>query len=150
MTLIMLMSADQLSAQISCICVICVQFYKYLIPMKNKNFATQVLASILLLLSLISYGQKTDKVKTIEIKTSIQCELCEERIMANLPFEKGIKDIHVDIPTKIVTVTYRPDKTDPEKIRLAISEIGYDADDVPADPVAYEKLPECCKKGGHD
>lgn len=118
--------------------------------MKNKIFATQVLTGMLLILSLTTYSQKNEKEKTIGIKTSIQCEMCEERIMANLPFEKGIKDIQVDVDTKIVTVTYKPDKTDPGKIRTAISKIGYDADDVPADPVAYAKLPECCKKGGHD
>jgi hypothetical protein len=26
--------------------------------------------------------------------------------MGNLPFEKGIKDIKVDLPTKVFTVTY--------------------------------------------
>jgi len=49
----------------------------------------------------------------------------------------------------VLTVEYKLGKTSPEKIRTAVSKIGYDADDVVADPKAYEKLPECCKKDGH-
>jgi hypothetical protein len=43
-------------------------------------------------------------------------------------------------------VTYKKSKTSPEKIRKAISKVGYDADDVTADPKAYSKLDACCKK----
>jgi len=60
--------------------------------------------------------------------------------------EKGIKYVELDDETKIVTVEYRTAKTNPDEIRKAISKIGYDADDVEADPIAYEKLPACCKK----
>jgi hypothetical protein len=31
-------------------------------------------------------------------------------------------------------------------IQIAISKLGYDADSIPADPKAYEKLNACCKK----
>jgi hypothetical protein len=43
-------------------------------------------------------------------------------------------------------VTYNKGKTSPEKIRKAISKVGYDADNVTADPKAYSKLDACCKK----
>jgi hypothetical protein len=40
-----------------------------------------------------------------------------------------------------------------ETIRTDIANAGYDADDVTANPEAYQKLPTCCKKtedgGGH-
>jgi hypothetical protein len=45
-----------------------------------------------------------------------------------------------------ITVYYNSKKTDLDKIRKAISQLGYDADDVKADPAAYEKLDGCCKK----
>ncbi len=44
-----------------------------------------------------------------------------------------------------ITVVYNPLKATPEKIETAISKMGYDADEIKADPVAYEKLDECCK-----
>jgi len=90
--------------------------------------------------------EKPKKTETIEIQTSAVCGMCEERIENDLKFEKGIKYVELDDETKIVTVEYRTAKTNPDEIRKAISKIGYDADDVEADPIAYEKLPACCKK----
>ena len=86
------------------------------------------------------------KFETIKIKTSSQCGECKERIEEALAFEKGVKTAELDVKTKIVTVTYKKNKTSPEKIRKAISKVGYDADDVAADPKAYSKLDACCKK----
>ena len=43
-------------------------------------------------------------------------------------------------------VTYKPSKTTPDKIRKAISDAGYDADDVTAEETAYKRLPKACKK----
>lgn len=110
---------------------------------------------LLISFSLSGLSQETEKkkgkeIKEIEIKTSSQCEDCKVRIEKNMAFEKGVKFVELDVETKIVTIKYREDKTSPEQLRKAISKIGYDADDVEADPVAYEKLPRCCQKGGHD
>lgn len=103
---------------------------------------------ILLWIMLLSAGLYAEdgKFETIKIKTSSQCEECKERIEEALAFEKGVKTAELDVETKIVTVTYKKSKTSPEKIRKAISKVGYDADNVPADPKAYSKLDACCKK----
>jgi hypothetical protein len=47
-------------------------------------------------------------------------------------------------------VVYKKDKTNPNALRKALAAIGYDADDVAANEKSYKKLPDCCKKGGHD
>jgi mercuric ion binding protein len=91
--------------------------------------------------------EKKSNTEEVKIQTSAVCGMCKERIEHDLSFEKGIKSVSLDNETKIVTVGYNPSKTNPDKIRLAISKIGYDADTVKADPIAYEKLPACCKKG---
>ena len=44
-----------------------------------------------------------------------------------------------------ITVFFNAKKTDLPAIRTAISQLGYDADDVKADPKAYEALDGCCK-----
>lgn len=102
-----------------------------------------------------TFAQQTEKelqkgVAEIKIQTSAQCGECKERIEKNMAFEKGVKDVDLDLETKILTLHYKTAKTDPKKLRKAVSEIGYDADDVEADPEAYAKLPACCQKGGHD
>ncbi len=104
--------------------------------------------SIYLLMLFLTAGVSAadGKFETIKIKTSSQCGECKEIIEEALAFEKGVKTAELDLETKIVTVTYKKSKTSPEKIRKAISKVGYDADEVAADPKAYSKLDACCKK----
>lgn len=84
--------------------------------------------------------------QTVKIKTSSVCETCKATLEKSMAFEKGVKEATLDIPSKILTVTYDSRKTTPEKIRIAVSKTGYDADDIPADKKAYENLEACCKK----
>jgi periplasmic mercuric ion binding protein len=89
---------------------------------------------------------QTSSVKTINILTSIQCEMCKEKVGEALVFEKGIKSFDINLETKTVTATFNTKKTSPEQIKKAITNVGYDADEIAADSVAYAKLPSCCKK----
>ncbi len=82
---------------------------------------------------------------TVRIQTSAICEQCKDRIENDLAFEKGIKSSKLDLKTKVVTVVYHTKKTDPQKIREAVTRIGYDADTLKADEKSYRKLPDCCK-----
>jgi mercuric ion binding protein len=93
-----------------------------------------------------SVAMAQSKLDSIKIRTSAQCDMCKERIEETLAFERGVKNSELDIETKIITVYYKSSRTNPEKIRKAITEVGYDADDMPADQKAYQKLPACCKK----
>jgi len=90
---------------------------------------------------------KPKKVETVQIQTSAVCEMCRELIIdKNLAFEKGLKFAEMDVETGVLTVRYRNDRTSLEHIRNTISDLGYSADSVKADPVAYENLHFCCKK----
>jgi len=93
-------------------------------------------------------GQKND-LEEIKIKTSAVCEMCKKTIEDGLYTQKGIVSAVLDVPTKIVTVKYRSAKTNPEAIRTYISSLGYNADDVPANETAHDKLPGCCQKGSN-
>lgn len=105
---------------------------------------------ILLLISTsVVFSQEVKKIETIEIKTSAQCDQCKERIEKAMAYEKGVKKSNLDVETAVLTVEYSPKKTSPEKIKKTVSDVGYDADEVLANPDAYQKLPTCCKKGGH-
>ena len=100
-----------------------------------------------MVMTTVTIKAQTEKMAEIKIKTSAICNMCKETIEKALAFEKGVKRSDLDVASKVVTVTYNPEKTTPEKIRLAISKAGYDADDVLADAKAYKKLDSCCKKG---
>jgi len=95
----------------------------------------------------ISAQEKKKNYEEVNIQTSAICGMCEERIESNIAFEKGVKKVELNDETKIVTVGFDPRKTDADKLRTAISKLGYDADDVAADQEAHDKLPKCCQKG---
>jgi copper chaperone CopZ len=90
----------------------------------------------------------SDTPQTVKIKTSAICKMCKARIERQLGYTKGVTDASLDLKDKVVTVSYNPQKTDVAKLKQAINEVGYDADQLPADPKGYAKLPSCCKKGG--
>jgi periplasmic mercuric ion binding protein len=121
--------------------------------MKTTMKSVLAIFALLFFISFTASAQdsiSSGKTAVIKIQTSAVCGSCKTRIEKNMAFEKGVTDVVLDLDTKIVTITYRPTKTSPDKLRLALSKIGYDADNVLADPTAYEKLPPCCKKGGMD
>lgn len=85
----------------------------------------------------------------IYIQTTAQCQECKEIIEKALINEKGVRFAELDIKTKKAKVIYNPKKTTPEQLRIVISKVGYDADEIPADPEAVKRLSPCCTKDGH-
>ncbi|WP_445711051.1 heavy-metal-associated domain-containing protein [Flavobacterium sp.] len=74
-----------------------------------------------------------------------KCETCGEKFKVEMLNIKGVKMYELDDKAMTFTVYYNSKKTDLQSIREAISKMGYDADDVKADPEAYENLDGCCK-----
>jgi mercuric ion binding protein len=112
-----------------------------------KNF---IITLSLISLSLGTWAQQKDSskdgIQTIQIKTSAVCDMCKETLEKAMAYEKGVKESDLDVDSKILTVKYDPKKTSPEKIKLAITKVGYDADEMKADAKAYDNLDGCCKK----
>jgi periplasmic mercuric ion binding protein len=87
-----------------------------------------------------------NNIQTIVIKTSAVCEMCKDRIEKAMAYEKGVKSSSLVVDTKLLTVTFDTRKTSIDKIKKSVSQAGYDADEILADPKAYENLDACCKK----
>ena len=85
--------------------------------------------------------------QTAKIKTpTIGCDDCKTRIETYLKRYDGVTSVQVNWHQKITTVKYLTDRTNIEEIKTAISNCGYDADDIPAFEEAYKRLPKTCKK----
>jgi mercuric ion binding protein len=108
-----------------------------------KKIISAIVVSVLLLSSTAFAQKNTEELK---IATSAQCGQCKTRIETAMAYEKGVVKSDLDVESKVLTVTYKPSKTTPDKIRKALNEIGYDADNTMANVEAYSKLPGCCKK----
>ena len=117
-------------------------------PKIMKNLI--ILASIILITFNCNSlkAQKSTNRDTLTIKTSTECNMCKERVEKEMAYTKGVVSSSLNVEKAILTVIYKANKTTPENIRVAISNLGYDADSIKADKTAHDKLPYCCQKGG--
>lgn len=103
-----------------------------------KKIVILVIA-VLIYSSIKTYAQESaadSKLEEVKIKASITCNYCKEKIEKNIAFEKGVKDLSVDMETKVVTIKYNKEKTNPEKLVAAIKKLDLDA----------EVVKSCCSK----
>ena len=111
-----------------------------------KHMILSLLA--LLFIGAVSAQEKTSGKQTVIIKTSAECGQCKERIEEKLNYMKGISFAELNYETRELTVKFNASKITLDEIRKAVSELGYDADEVKANPEAQAKLPMCCQPGG--
>ena len=79
----------------------------------------------------------------IGIKTSVICE-CHGNLITKLNYTKGVVYAELDLETQIVTVKYKTNSISDYQIRQIISKIGYHADDIKRNELAFKNLPACC------
>jgi len=90
--------------------------------------------------------KKEKNLETIEIQTSAVCGQCKDRLEHDMAFEKGVKFVELNDETKVLTIKFKKGKNTKENLKKAVTKIGYDADELPAELKAYNALPACCKK----
>ncbi len=83
--------------------------------------------------------------KMINVPT-VQCDNCKTNLTKVLKNVKGVKSFDIDIDKKVIHMNFDNSQTDINKIDNAIAAAGYDADGKKANPEAYSKLDDCCKK----
>ncbi|OUJ72437.1 heavy-metal-associated domain-containing protein [Hymenobacter crusticola] len=117
-----------------------------------KTISSFLLAATMFFTVSAAQAQEVAKTKAkggaeqVQFKTSAVCDMCKARLEKSMAYEKGVQAANLDVQSKLLTVTYRPDKTTPEALRTAVQRTGYDADGQTADARAYDRLPDCCKK----
>ena len=116
--------------------------------MKNLLKSTIVLFTVFLI-SNTAFAQKTNQ-KAV-IKTTLNCDHCKECETCGLKFKtellkiKGIKMYELDDKKMTFTIYYNAKKTNLQTIKVGISKLGYDADEVKATPEGVASLDACCK-----
>ena len=107
----------------------------------------KITATILVVVTLAVFSGCAEAKTKVSVKT-IQCGMCQKTIEQGLSKVKGVKTIRVSLDDKMTHVTHDPQVIDLAGIEEEISKLGYQANETPADPAAYEALPGCCKAGG--
>lgn len=67
---------------------------------------------------------KQSNKRTVVLHCELNCQGCCDKIMKNIAWEKGVKDLVCDLRKKTVTVTYDTRKTDLETLLKAFEKIG--------------------------
>ena len=102
-----------------------------------------VLFVFALFLAVLTQAQ-TIKEVVFTTEPQIDCQHCVKTIKENIRFEKGEKAINPDLNTKLVTIQYDSEKTDPEKLIKAFAKIKYKATVV--EPKKEAEIEEKTKK----
>lgn len=93
------------------------------------------LALMVLLAGILSAGacaadKKKADFKEVTFVTSIECRNCVKKVEAKLPYEKGVKDLKINLDDRTVWIKYDASKTNSEKLAAAIVKLGYTAEEV--------------------
>ena len=102
---------------------------------------------IIAVLSFYWVPAQTKASLSAKIKTpTVGCESCKSRIESYLKRYDGVTYVLVNWHRKETMVKYLTDRINIEEIKTAISNVGYEADDILETPDSYQRLPKTCKK----
>lgn len=89
---------------------------------------------IMVCLTTFSFGTyaqdkkaKKNNKEQVVFDVSMTCHNCQKKIEKNIPFEKGVSDMKVDLDSKTVMVQYNPNKTNVGDLQQAFKKLGYEA-----------------------
>lgn len=96
-------------------------------------------------ISTFSFAQTRGIEKAVINTPGVMAETCKTSIENFLVQEYGVSSVKADYRKHTVTVTWYTNRTNIENIKTALANMGYDADDVTAEPDAQKRLPPSCK-----
>jgi periplasmic mercuric ion binding protein len=99
-----------------------------------------------------SVGQ-TAKPQWVTIATpNLKCWECKKLLddylnkVNGVQFEKGLITWRFNLLKGEIKIQYWPDRANPNAIKTAIANGGFDADEIKATPESYKTLPPACKR----
>ena len=87
------------------------------------------------LMAVIGFGvsdamaqKKQVDLKTTVFQTDVDCENCAKKVDNSMPYQKGVKEVKVDVSNQTVTVTYDTAKTNDETLVKAFKKVKVNAE----------------------
>ncbi len=71
--------------------------------------------------------KKESNKETVVLHVPMDCHSCKAKIEKNIAFEKGVKDMSVNMENNTVEITYDKRKTDTGHLQSALKELGYES-----------------------
>ncbi|MGN6532841.1 MAG: heavy-metal-associated domain-containing protein [Ginsengibacter sp.] len=95
--------------------------------------------------SNVCFSQQKVVQKAVIKTPGLQAEDCKTGVENFLVHEYGVSSVKADYHRHTVTVVWYTERTNIENIKTALANMGYDADNVTAEPEATKKLPPPCR-----
>lgn len=102
----------------------------------KKLFSMLLVALMCVSVNVMAKDHRTEKKAnpkkaTVVFNVEIDCQGCIDKIMKNIAFEKGVRDLRISQEEQQVTVVYNPQKTTVEALKAAFAKIGKPVSDTP-------------------
>lgn len=92
-----------------------------------KRFILMFIACVMTFAAGESLAAEKKEIATVEFLSDIDCAGCVEKIMNFIPFQKGVKRVNVDLPTKRITISYDTAKSSEERLIELLEKIEVEA-----------------------
>lgn len=103
--------------------------------MKTKRWMAAFAVALLATTSVLAKD-----LHTVIFKVSqMTCENCEKKVKTNMRFEKGVKDLAVELKAKTVTITFDADKTTVKDLQAGFKKFNYEAEVIKDSKVEAQK-----------
>lgn len=95
--------------------------------MKTKSIVLLLIVALLAGSQVLAQEKKKSK-EWVTFLVSMSCGNCQKKIEKNIAFEKGVSDLIVNLEDKTVTIEYQVKKTNPDKLKAAIEDLGFEVE----------------------
>lgn len=96
----------------------------------KKTIQLIALCFAVLFTSEVKAQEPKNDLLTVCYKTSMDCHECEVTLTNYLKFEKGVKDLKVDLKSNTIKVVYKSGKNSSENLAKGIKKQGYEANQI--------------------
>ena len=62
---------------------------------------------------------------------NMDCHACEQKVKKNIPYERGVRNLTTDLEKQLVSITYRTNRTDKERLKKSIEKLGFTCKEAP-------------------
>lgn len=92
-----------------------------------KNLIVTLTIAVLGLMSLTTNAQNQEKTQKVTFECEIDCQGCKAKIMQQLPYEKGVKNVEVSVEKNEVKVEFKTNKNTTNGLIKSLKDLGYTA-----------------------
>lgn len=98
-----------------------------------KKFIAILLTAIAVSFAIPAQAATPKLSRTVVFSTHLHCKNCANKVVENISYVKGVKDLKVSLEKQEISVTFDPSKTNVETLAAEIRKLGYPAQAKPAE-----------------